>query len=330
MGTMNYSVRRMREGDLRGVAELEAGVFTDWGRLHRRDPGPLTERTDEELGYAASFDPDGNLVAVAEEGAMAGFIFCRTWGRVGWFGTFGVPTQFQGLGIGTALMTRCLEYLRGRADVIGLETMPESGANVALYVREGFRLVEPTVLMELPLVRMSERLEASGGGEVLLWSRMDGSTRARTLGRMAAITDEHLKGLDLRREVEALHTRGLGETVLVRGRGGRLAGFALLRIAPYREGSSDGRAYIHALAVRRGAGDEEALADLLRGIWTVGKRRGFTRVLGGVQGRYGRAIGLMFDHGFRGVRTAVTMVDERSRREVFAESDAINFGRWAG
>jgi len=327
VGALTFSVRPMRHEDLRGVAELEAGVFTDWGRVHRHDTEPLPERTGEELEYAASFDPDGNLVAIVEEGALAGFIFARTWGRVGWFGTFGVPTQLQGFGIGTALLSRCIAYLRGRADTIGLETMPESGANIALYCREGFRMLPPTIVVELPLVRLSERFE---GAEALLWSEADRGSRRRLIGRMAAITGGHLKGLDLRREVQALEERGLGETVLAIGRDRRLAGFALLRIAPYRERSADGRAYIHALAVRSGPGDEEILEDLLRGIWVVGKRRGFTRVVGGVQGRYARAVDLLFERGFRGVRTAVTMAAEDSLPEVFEPSDAINLGRWAG
>ena len=67
---MNFTLRKMTEHDLRAVAEVEAGVFTDWYRIYRREPEPLSERTVEALRYAVSLDPDGNLVAVADDGTV--------------------------------------------------------------------------------------------------------------------------------------------------------------------------------------------------------------------------------------------------------------------
>ena len=75
---MNFTLRKMTQQDLRAVAEIEAGVFTDWYRIYRREPEPLSERTVEALRYAISLDPEGNLVAVADDGAMVGFILART------------------------------------------------------------------------------------------------------------------------------------------------------------------------------------------------------------------------------------------------------------
>ncbi|MCD4690620.1 GNAT family N-acetyltransferase, partial [bacterium] len=173
MSRMEFAIRTMTEVDLAAVAELEAGVFTDWYRVNRKPQAALPERSLRSLRYSVSFDPDANLVAIAEDGAMVGFILARTWGRIGWFGTFGVPTQFQGMGIGTALVENVLDYLHPRADVIGLETMPESGANLGLYMKAGFAAAFPTLLMELSLIRNSDNLKGLPSDELRLWCKAD-------------------------------------------------------------------------------------------------------------------------------------------------------------
>jgi len=167
VSSIEFALRQMTEDDFAAVAEVEAGVFTDWYRVHRRDPSPIAERTNEELAYATSIDPPGNHVAIAADGALVGFILARRWGKVGWFGTFGVPTQFQGLGIGRALIECSMAHLRSRASVIGLETMPESGANIGLYASVGFAVTFPTIVLELSLVRNSQRLGGTPLDEVV-------------------------------------------------------------------------------------------------------------------------------------------------------------------
>ena len=71
---LEYTIRQMVEADLPVVAEVEAGVFTDWYRIYRREPEPLAERTLEELRYATSLTPEANCVAVAADGSLVGFI----------------------------------------------------------------------------------------------------------------------------------------------------------------------------------------------------------------------------------------------------------------
>jgi ribosomal protein S18 acetylase RimI-like enzyme len=97
-------------------------------------------------------DPEGCFVA-EEEGRVVGLVFSRTWGGVGWFGTFAVLLKYQGRGIGKRLIAASLDYLRqdpGRVRVIGLETMPESPYSPGLYLRRGLqaRLCEFTVRPE--------------------------------------------------------------------------------------------------------------------------------------------------------------------------------------
>lgn len=328
--TMNFTLRTMTELDLPAVAEIEAGVFTDWYRIYRREPEPLSERTVEALRYAISLDPDGNLVAVADDGAMVGFILARTWGRVGWFGTFGVPTQLQGLGIGTALVKRAVSYLEQKADIIGLETMPESGANIGLYARLGFTSTYPTNILELPLIREAERFKSARVEDANIWEALGSSGRRRALREIREIGGAILSGLDYSGEVEAISSHGFGRTLLSRGEGDKLDGFAILRSTSIRRENVSGRAYIHALAVRPGADGPAVLDDLLRQIWASCVSLGLARVAAGLSGRYQSALPLFLERGFRVMRAGIRMVRLPVSDEVFQASDAIHLSRWAG
>lgn len=46
---------------------------------------------------------------------LAGFIFARAWGKLGWVGVFGVHPQYQGQHIGQQLLARAVETLRSAA-----------------------------------------------------------------------------------------------------------------------------------------------------------------------------------------------------------------------
>jgi ribosomal protein S18 acetylase RimI-like enzyme len=326
---VDYSIRRMVESDLPAVAEVEAGVFTDWYRVYRRQPEPLAERSLEELRYASSHDPDGNWVAVAAEGSLVGFIMVRTWGKVGWFGTFGVPTQFQGMGIGKALVDRAVDYLSGRCTVVGLETMPESGANIGLYTRAGFTTTYPTHILDLSLIKSADRLKGLAPDEVVTWSGLGAVGRARACAAVREISDALLPGLDFSSEVQAISAYGLGKTMLAYGSGNRLDGFVILRTAPFRNEDASGRAYIHALAVRPGSSDA-ALDALIRQVWTYATSLGLSRVAAGLNGRYHRGLALMIESGFRVVRSAVRMVRSPVPQAVFERSDGVEASRWAG
>lgn len=330
MSSLEVSIRSMEERDLPGVAQIEAGVFTDWYRTYRRETEALAERTLQELRYATSIDPQGNFVAVTLDGATAGFIFSRTWGSVGWFGTFGVPTQFQGLGVGKKLVARTVEHLRSRADVVGLETMPESGSNIGLYTRAGFALGHPTVILELSLIHEAERLRGAPSCDVVVWNGEDTWSRRRLLSGMREVSDAVWPGLDYSAEIMAYRGHEIGETLVSLGRGGQVAGFAVLRTAPFREHDTSGRAYVHILAVRPGDDEQAVLDDLLGQVWVRATRVGFSTVYTGVNGQHHEALRLLLSRGFKTRRAAIRMIERGAPGPAFLPQSAIHCSRWAG
>lgn len=330
MSSLEVSIRTMEDRDLPGVAQIEAGVFTDWYRAYRRETEALAERTLQELRYATSIDPQGNFIAVALDGATAGFIFSRTWGSVGWFGTFGVPTQFQGLGVGKKLIASAVERLRSRVDVVGLETMPESGSNIGLYTRSGFALGHPTVVLELSLIHEAERFRGAPSGDVVVWDGEDIWSRKRLLSGMREVSDAMWPGLDYSAEIAAFRGHEVGETLVSLGRGGRVVGFAVLRTAPFREHDTSGRAYVHILAVRPGDGEQAALDDLLKQIWVRATRVGFSTVYTGVSGRHYEAVRMLLSRGWKARRAAIRMIDKGAPPPAFLPQSVIHCARWAG
>jgi len=332
MSGLDFRVRPMIDADLPAVAEVEAGVFTDWYRVFRRDNSPVPERTIEELRYATSVDPPANMVAIAADGSMVGFILARRWGRVGWFGTFGVPTQLQGQGIGKALMSSVVEYLRPRVDVIGLETMPESGMNIGLYTRNGFAVTFPTLIYDLPLLRTAELYRGMEPKDVTLLRQLGGSDRRAVLSGVAEISDALTRGLDYRAEVLAIDRSGFGETVFHEGDGGRIDGFAVLRTAPFRKGdaANTGRAYLHLAGVRPDVDPSPVFHDLVRQVWTISASRGFARLIAGASSRRTEAATILYDCGFKCTRAAIRMVHRDAPLAVFAPARGVNIARWAG
>jgi ribosomal protein S18 acetylase RimI-like enzyme len=327
---MDFTVRKMTEVDLPAVAEIEAGVFTDWYRIYRREPEPLAERTLPELRYATSLDPDGNHVAVAEDGALVGFILSRSWGSVGWFGTFGVPTQFHGLGIGTALVDTAVEYLSSKCAIVGLETMPESGANMGLYAKAGFVPTYPTLVMELSLIHEAERFRSAFKDELRPWGEMGRMERGKALAGIREVSDALTPGLDFCREVTALNEHELGKTFVSRGQSGRVDGFAILRTAPFRREDNSGRAYIHALGIRPEADPGTVLLDLLRQVWAAATALGLSRAAVGLNARHQSGLALLKENGFRVVRAGIRMVRLPVGGEMFSPTESIELSRWAG
>lgn len=130
-------IRGMRRVDLDAVRSVEAAAFGAWRERLTGKKEKLPQRTYVNVRALLEKDPEGCFVA-EEDGRVVGLIFSRTWGSVGWFGTFSVLPDYQGRGIGQRLLAASMRYLRqSSASMIGLETMPDSPSNLGLYLKHG-------------------------------------------------------------------------------------------------------------------------------------------------------------------------------------------------
>jgi len=268
-------------------------------------------------------DPEGCFVA-EENDDVVGFIFSRTWGGVGWFGTFAVLPERQGHGIGQRLMAASLAYLRRDASrVIGLETMPASPYNLGLYLRQEFQARFPTLLLKKPL-------EDSTGAEVRLprWSAADATTREGWLADLRAATARIQAGLDYSKEIISNARHGLGDTLVLTG-GATAVGMSVVDLVSAGEDCGAERAAVRVLALDPEHTTGQSLHEVLGATETLARIHGKQVAALAVNARHPLAVERLLEWGYQVERTAVHMVLEGT--DAGPSTDRwVDCSRWAG
>lgn len=163
-----------------------------------------------------------------------GYIFTRTFGKVGFFGPFGVVPRAQASHVGKALVEATVRYMeRVGCTTIGLETMPETAYNLGLYAKLGFRLFTLTLRLHKEVGAGPRDLPAN----VEVVTKPDDAL----LARVREISSTLESGLDQSKEVGLLRKYPLGSVLTYGGKGG-VRGFALLYHFPDTVGIAGGMA----------------------------------------------------------------------------------------
>jgi len=309
-------IRPMTEADSEAVRRLDQLAFDGW--MQRRGCAePMPRRTQANVLSNRARDPEGCFVAEVE-GRPIGYVFSRTWGRVGWFGTLGIHPQFQGQGIGRALVHASVAYLdRKGCTTIGLGTMPDEPSNIALYARCGFHPDYMTVALTRPAAPSKRPPPHT------LWSELGPQQQDDLLHNiLPRIGDGIRPGMDLTPEVRAAASDGYGETLLL-GDPADPCGFAVVRTRSKWENHM-----LMTLNVEAGAlaeGEEGRLGDLLSLLSDFASRQGLTKVLLPVNGYYWSTLERLLTLGCRAVHTRLRMV----ARQEAARPTAVDLSTWA-
>jgi GNAT superfamily N-acetyltransferase len=209
----------MRPADLKAVCQIDRDAFETYHREQRRLTRPLRLRTPENMN-AAVRRPTPGVVVESPPGRIAGYCFTHIWGSLGWLGTLGVAPSQQGNGLGRAVTAAGLRMLReAGCRVLALETMPESGKNLGLYIDLG---LEPRYMTLLCRGAPSPATE-------IHYERWEGGHELRT------VAARFMPGLDPTPAARWLAEESAGETLIWREVGQPVA-FAALRGAPRRIG----------------------------------------------------------------------------------------------
>lgn len=283
----------------------------------------MFRRTRNSILICREKDPKGCFVA-EEGGRVVGSICSRTWGGVGWFGTFVVLPDYQGRGIGKRLIAASLEYLRqDPSRVIGLETMPENPYNVGLYLRLGFWARFPTLLL-------NKELEEPAVGEVVLprWSSADAETRERWLADLRAATGQIQRGLDYSKEITSTARHRLGETLVLTD-GEKAVGMSVVGLVSSREGWGEERANVQALALHPAHTNDDTFSMLLNATQALARSHGKQTVTVAVNARHAWALERLLRWAYRVEQMAVHMV-LRETDDGPSTDDWVDLSRWAG
>jgi GNAT superfamily N-acetyltransferase len=318
-------IRKMRGKEADVVRQVDALAFGAWVRQVRGEAAQLYRRTLTNVMVCREKDPDGCFVAQEDEdGRIVGFIFSRTWGGVGWFGTFAVLPEYQGRGIGKRLIAASLDYLRrDPRRVIGLETMPASPYNLGLYLRQEFQPRLPTLLLSKEPVR-------SGGDDMHLqrWSLAGAETRERWLVDLQEATGRIRPGLDYSKEIVSTLRHGLGETVVLAD-GGTAVGLSVVGLVSGWEGTGAERATVQALALRPDHTGDNTFRALLATTEALARTRGKRTLALTVNSRHTWAVERLLEWGYRVDGVTVRMVLQGTD-EGPSTDGLVDLSRWAG
>jgi GNAT superfamily N-acetyltransferase len=284
----------MRAGDLREATRIFRAAFgtflgvPDVGAF-RLDLGTIETRFATDPGTALVAERDGRIV---------GSIFGMDWGGQFVVGPLTVDPACWKQGVARLLTAEILAVAERRnPSLVSLFTFPHSATHIRLYESFGFAPMFLTPVMEKPVASAVSPVSAR------LFSKLAPAEQTAALESSRRLTDASFPGLDLGREIRAIETQRLGETILLDGADG-LAGLALCHIGRGTE-AGDGALFVKFAAARPGAGAD--FDRLLDAIEALAPERGMQRISAGVN--TGRRDGYrrMLAHGFRTGLVGVAM-----------------------
>ena len=287
-------VRSMRAED---VAAADRVMRLAFGTI-RGLPDPSTAFGDRDL-VRTRFRAAPECAWVAEfDGDVVGSVLATRWGSFGFFGPLTVHPDFWDRGIGGRLLRPVLEAF-GQWDLrqAGLFTFADSPKHLGLYRKHGFRPGSLTVVVE-----------RVGGGatssEYELVSHQ-GQGLATVLDEIRGLTESVFPGLDVSREVVAVHALEIGDTLLLR-RARTLDGIAVCHRGAGSEAGSE-TCYIKVAAVRPGPSAGRLFEQLLDACETYAARSRLSRVVAGVDTGRDDAHRRLLARGFHVLQTGLAM-----------------------
>jgi GNAT superfamily N-acetyltransferase len=304
----------IRITDIDAVNRVFSDAFTE---RYRRDGmvGVRVPQLNPAIWrYAIEDARDGAMLWRDERGEVIAFNVAHRSGVEGWMGPLAVRPEWQGTGLGKAIVREGIAWLRANGcTVIGLETMPRTMDNIGFYSSLGFIPGRLTITLTLE--------SAGRDGALALVSALAPRARADAIAACRDLTQAALAGYDFTRELELTLELGLGDVVLLHD-GSDLAGFALFHAASLVEGRGRDEMRVLKLVLR-----DEALVDRMADLLAAAAQRmGTHRVAIRVQSEYAETYQRLVERGAR-----VRWTDLRMTVRGFEEARAargVVFSNW--
>jgi predicted N-acetyltransferase YhbS len=244
-------------------------------------------------------DPS-TAIGAEQDGQLIGSNFIADWGSVGFFGPLTVRPDLWDQHIASQLMDATMQLFADRAlTSTGLFTFPHSAKHLGLYQKFGYLPQHLTAVMAKP-VEASSKLRTG-------WFAVSAAGRDHDglIAACRALTDQVRDGLDLTREVVAVQTQGLGDTIVLTDDQGASA-MAVCHVGQGTEAGS-GACYVKFGAVRPGRDAAERFEQLLDGCEAFAASRGAHVLILGVNTACAEAYKSVTRRGFHSELIGVIM-----------------------
>jgi ribosomal protein S18 acetylase RimI-like enzyme len=317
------NIRLMCEDDVDVVRSVEASAFGAWWKQLKGESADPPLRTRKHVLALWEKEPEGCFIA-EDGGREVGFIFSRTWGGVGWFGTFAVLPEFQGFGFGKRLIDASVEYLcRDSERAIGLETMPESPYNLGLYLKRDF---EPRFLTLL----LSRELGPAKGNipDLPCWSQASEETREGWLADLREVSSRLYPHLDYSKEIISTARHDFGKMIMLT-RNSKAIGMSVVWLVSSRYAWNEELATIQLLTLHPAHTGAENFRSLINASETLARTHGKQKLGLSVNARHVWALARLLEWGYRVDRTMVRMVLKGTDNGPSTDN-FVNLSRWAG
>ncbi len=292
------TVRLLREADLPEADRIMRLAFGTFLGL----PDPMKFMGDADY-VRTRWLADPSAVFGAEMGGeLVGTNFATRWGSVGFFGPLTIRPDFWDRGIAQQLLGPTMDLFgKWRIRHAGLFTFANSTKHVRLYQKFGFWPRFLTSLMELPI----DAEPASGSVRWARFSDLSVGDKQLCVQACRKLTNSIYEGLDVEREIRAVDSQRLGDTVLTWG-GGELSGFAVCHAGPGTEAGSE-KCYIKFGAVRSGPSAAQEFRRLLDACGGFAHSRAARTLTAGVNLARLDAYREMLQAGFKATSQGVAM-----------------------
>ncbi|MDD2772515.1 MAG: GNAT family N-acetyltransferase [Elusimicrobiales bacterium] len=282
------NIRNMAQSDAQQVIDLHLRAF----REYYSDNVP---RTEQNILACLALNPSGCFVA-EENGKLAGYIFSRKLGKLGWIGSFGVDTDCRSKGVGKTLLERAYSDLDKKCEIIGLETFSDSSYNMGLYLKQGFRMIAPM----LPLSKTGLSLSPAAP-----------ELRAIDAESVSRICKKLLRGIDYGAEARNALEFGWGAPLSAGD-----SGFCITRLCADKAGK-----HIHAnpLVCRSGG-----LLPFVKALENYTLAQGAQKIIIPLHSTQHSALKLLLDNGYKITKNRVRMV----KKGCYGGFPAIDASHW--
>lgn len=280
------TVRPMREADLAWADHIMRVAFGTYLGV----PDPVTVFGDADY-VRSRFLAAPDCAWTAEiDGEVVGSNLATRWGAFAFFGPLTVRADLQDRGIGSRLMEPVVEAFESWGlRQSGLFTFPHSAKHIGLYQKHGFwpRFLNPVM----------SKAVGDASADYTTYSEVPDARRPTILQAVRGLTDAVFAGLDLEREIHAVDSQALGDTILLHD-GAELVGLAVCHCGSGTEAGS-GACFVKFGAARPGAEAPARFERLLDACESLAAEAGLKRIVAGVNTGRLDAYRRMLARGFR-------------------------------
>ncbi|PSF38573.1 GNAT family N-acetyltransferase [Aphanothece hegewaldii CCALA 016] len=263
-------------------------------------------------------EPSGAFAAQMNQ-QLVGSILGVHWGSFAFFGPLSVHPDFWAKGIAKSLVAAEMERFEAWGiQQAGLFTFPNSSKHHGLYQKFGFYPQFLTPVMAKSIQPLKLNLSQS------CYSQFNESEKAIALFECQSLTDAIYDGLDLSKEIQAVDTLKLGDTVMLWDND-RLLGFAVCHCGQGTEAGHQ-TCFVKFGAIRPTDKAGEHFERLLELCEAFSFTQGLTKLRAGVNTSRHEAYCTMLNLGFRTEITGVAM--QKPNKVGFNRPDVFVLDDW--